>query len=302
MRIFQSYLAPAVVREVVRHPDLLRLGGERRELTVLFSDIAGFSRYAENLPPEEVAHFLNTYLGTMSKIVTEHAGTLDKYVGDAVMAFWGAPLPQPNHALLACRAALEARDRARSTTENGGRAAALHTRFGINTGVMVVGNLGSEQRFDYTVIGDSVNLASRLEGTNKVFGTDIIVGARTREEVREILVLRELDRLRVQGRRQPEIVYEVIGELGSITPQVEDLLGGFAEGLAAYRGRDFESARRFFAAALAAVPADGPAQVYARRCGEFLDAPPPRTTGTASTPSPENNLPHLNLGIILLRR
>jgi adenylate cyclase len=183
---FGHYLAPSVLEEVLRQPDKLRLGGERRRMTVLFSDVAGFTGFSEKLPPEEVSALLNGYLDRMTACVAQTGGTLDKFVGDAVMAEWNAPLAQPDHAARACETALLMLEEVgRQSTAWQTAGGALEIRIGINTGEMVVGNMGSHQVFDYTVIGNEVNTASRLEPLNKAFGTRIIVAGATRREAEE---------------------------------------------------------------------------------------------------------------------
>ncbi|MDX1530899.1 MAG: adenylate/guanylate cyclase domain-containing protein, partial [Rhodothermales bacterium] len=186
-RAFGQYLSPTVVEELAEHPERVQLGGEGREMTVLFSDIAGFTSISEALTPEALVTLLNDYLDEMTHVIFEHGGTLDKYIGDAIMAFWNAPLAQEDHALRACRAALgmAARlDALRPTWEADGRPA-VYARIGVATGRMVVGNFGSAERFDYTVMGDTVNLASRLEGANKLYGTTIMIAESTYEAVKD---------------------------------------------------------------------------------------------------------------------
>ena len=175
--VLGQYLSPSVVAHVTRDPESLKLGGDQREMTVLFSDIRGFTSFSETLEPEELVHLLNEYLTVMSDIIFKYDGTIDKYMGDAIMAFWGAPEHQPDHATLACRAALDMVTALEQLNASGPTRAARRSAMGIgiNTGQMKVGNMGSNSRFDYTVMGDSVNLGSRLEGLNKEYGTTLIV-------------------------------------------------------------------------------------------------------------------------------
>ncbi len=209
-RAFGHYLSPTVIERVLADPSLLKLGGERREVTVMFIDLAGFTSIAEKLDAEVLSSLLNDYLSAMSEVILEEQGTLDKYQGDAVMAFWNAPLDQPDHALLACRAALRCKEklvgmRRRWFEQTGGEP---KIRIGIHTGTCVVGNMGSNQRFDYTVLGDTANLASRLEGVNKVFGTTALVSEEAWKAVEGRLSFRDVGRVAVVGRKEPVWVFE----------------------------------------------------------------------------------------------
>ena len=198
---FRYYLTPTVMDAVLANPGMLKLGGEKRELTVLFSDIRGFTSLSEQMAPERLVALLNGYLTPMTDIVFENGGTLDKYMGDSIMAFYGAPLAQPDHALRACQTALQmlrkleelrAQWRAEGLPE-------LAIGIGICSGPMVVGNMGSQSRFDYTVMGDAVNVASRLEGANKTYGTQVILSETTRALVSSTATVRSLDVVRVKG-------------------------------------------------------------------------------------------------------
>lgn len=208
---FRHYLSPHVVERLVKDPDRLQLGGERRTLTIFFSDLAGFTSLGETLEPEELTALLNDYLTAMTDIVLEEGGTLDKYEGDAIIAFWNAPLDVPDHAERACRAAVRCQqtlaDRRELWLHRYG--SELFQRIGIHTGDVVVGNLGSRQRFDYTILGDAANLASRLEGVNKVFGTGTLVSAATIEAGGGAMRHRELGRVQVVGRDEPVTVFEL---------------------------------------------------------------------------------------------
>ncbi len=276
-RAFSQYLHPEVVKALARDPGKLRLGGEEREMTVLFSDIAGFTPIAERLEAQAMVSLLSEYLTEMSEILHQHRGTLDKYIGDGIMAFWGAPLPQAEHAALACEAALDCQSRLR---EMGASLAArglppLSARIGINTGRMNVGNMGSRMLFNYTVQGDAVNLASRLEGAGKVYGVGILVGEETARQASGRVVLRELDLLRVVGREAPVRLDEV----GCRPP--EETAGGrlqresFATALAAYRASRWDEAEERFRGILSAHPGDAPSRLYLERIGEHRSEPPP---------------------------
>ena len=209
---FSKFVSKSVVDELLKHPEKLKLGGDKKELTVLFSDIRGFTTLSEKLSPEQLVEHLNIYLQTMTDIVLKTNGTLDKYIGDAIMAFWGAPIPQDDHALLACAASIEMiheLDRLNATWEKEGKPR-LDIGVGLNSGDMVVGNMGSSSRMDYTLMGDNVNLGSRLEGTNKVYSTTIIISEFTYEKVKDHIIARELDLIRVKGKAKPVKIYELI--------------------------------------------------------------------------------------------
>ncbi len=217
---FRHYLSPHVIERLLADPDQLRLGGERRELTILFSDLAGFTSLGESLPPEQLTALLNEYLTLMTDIILEEGGTLDKYEGDAIIAFWNAPLDQPDHAARACRAAVRCQ-RALAEHRPRWREACGHDLFmrvGLNTGEVVVGNLGSRQRFDYSILGDAANLAARLEGVNKVFGTGCLAAAATITQAAGAVLAREVGAVQVVGRRQPVIIHELAGLAGEEPP------------------------------------------------------------------------------------
>ncbi len=209
---FSKFVSKSVVDELLKHPDKLKLGGEKKILTVLFSDIRGFTSISERLSPEELVEHLNIYLQEMTALVFKYQGTLDKYVGDEIMAFWGAPIPFEDHALQACKSAIEQMDKLHELNANWEAEGkpTLDIGIGLNTGPMVVGNMGSSSRMDYTLMGDNVNLGARLEGTNKVYGTNIIISENTYEHVKDHVVVRELDLIRVKGKEQPVVIYELI--------------------------------------------------------------------------------------------
>lgn len=277
--MFTQYVNPSVVDELLANPEKLRLGGERKELTVFFSDIENFTTMAERMPPENLVAILNEYLSVMTTIIFTHGGTLDKYEGDAIVAFWGAPIPQEDHALRACRAALEMQtvlDVMRDRWHREGKPT-LNVRIGINTGEVIVGNMGGMGRFDYTVIGDSVNLGARLESANKQYKTGIMVSEHTYRRVAGSVFARELDLLRVAGKREPIRVYELMAVLGesTIAPEVLAMTERFTEGLVLYREREFQKAIAAFERALASVPGDRTSQLYIERCTRYLASPPP---------------------------
>lgn len=274
---FSRYVNPQVVDAIMANPQMLQLGGTRRVMTVFFSDLAGFTKLSESMPPEDLVRLLNRYLNLMTQAILNRGGTLDKFEGDAIMAFWGAPLNQENHALLACLAALDQMNiMERFLHELSAEGLPkLTVRMGLNTGPMIVGNMGSETRFDYTVMGDAVNLASRLEGANKAYGSTAMISEATYEAVKDKLEVRELDFIRVKGRQQPIRVYELWASTGEISPQKNELRQVYMAGLQAYRNRDFIKALEFFQQALMVDPEDGPSRTYIQRCQAFLDTPPP---------------------------
>jgi adenylate cyclase len=266
---FRHYLNPEVTELVASDPKHLKLGGERREVTIFFSDIRGFTSVSEGLAPEALAELLNEYLGAMTDVIFKHEGLLDKYIGDAVMAFWGAPVHAPDHAARCVRAALDMQT----------ALAHLHERWrveglplleigmGIHTGDAVVGNFGSAQRFNYTVMGDAVNLASRLEGQTKTYATRMLVSESTRTQLGDEFVCREVDWLRVKGRKQPVAVYEVLGRrMDDRAGRVARLGSGFDAALAAYRAQDWDAALERLAALGREYPDDRAIPAFVERC------------------------------------
>lgn len=275
---FSQYVPGSVVDELIKNPDMLTLGGEERVMTVIFSDVAGFTTISESLSPTELVELLNEYLTAMTNIVFEHNGIIDKYEGDAIMAEFGAPLPDADHALKACLTAIEMQEQLASLREkfHAEGKPELRARVGINSGPMVVGNMGSNQTFDYTVMGDNVNLSSRLEGANKAYGTYIMCSEATRQMVQDAIVTRELDLLRVKGKTEGVLVHEIIGKRnGSIGKEKMDVIDVYLKGLEAYKDRRWDDGITFFSNALEIDSSDGPSKVYLDRCREFKDHPPP---------------------------
>ena len=274
---FQYYLTASVVEEMLKNPDKLKLGGEKKDLTVLFSDIRGFTSISERMTPEGLVKFLNEYLTRMTDIVFKYDGLLDKYMGDAIMAIWGAPLDQADHARRACLTSLDMVEELHRLQKkwNTEGMPPLNIGIGINAGPMVVGNMGSDRRFDYTVMGDSVNLGSRLEGLNKLYGTNIIVSEMTFDRVREEFLGRQLDLVRVKGKDQPVKIYELMSLKATASPEQTALAGDFQRALLEYRGRKLDSAHQGFEAILGRFPLDGPAKLYLERCEALSKNPPP---------------------------
>ena len=270
-KAFSSYVSPDLVKQIEKDPDKLILGGEQRELSILFSDIRGFTTVSESLTPPELVTLLNEYLSPMTRIVLEEKGTLDKFIGDAVMALFNAPLDVPDHATHACNAAVRMMEKLKELNE-GFKARGMHTLdigIGINTGPAVVGNMGADIRFDYTAIGDSVNLASRLEGLNKYYGSHILVSEDTRNQVSDKrFIFREVDRVRVKGKLQPVVMYELMIANFGILPSFEDAL-------AKYRAQEFAAAREIFEQLVVTTEGDGPSRLYVERCGDYMGNPPP---------------------------
>lgn len=276
--MFSQYLNPTVVNELIAHPEKLRLGGEKKELTVFFSDIASFTNFSEKLDAVELVQLLNEYLSEMTDIILKYGGTLDKYVGDAIMAIWGAPIELPNNALNGCRAALEMQAATYRIAEkwNTEGKPTLVVRMGLNTDYMVVGNVGGSSRFDYTVIGDAVNLGSRLEGANKTYDTHIMISERTYELVKNDLLCRELDFLIVKGKSRPIRVYELIADRQTtVDPNKVEMIARYEEGLRLYRERKFKEAMHSFYNALQIDQDDGPSQLYFIRSEKYMKNPPP---------------------------
>ncbi|MCA9670751.1 MAG: hypothetical protein KC503_34380 [Myxococcales bacterium] len=286
LRSFGKYVPKELVRELIVSGAEAELGGRKAELTVLFSDIAGFTTVAEKLEPDVLVELLGEYLEAMSAAIRECGGTVDKYIGDAIMAFWGAPRDSEAHALSACRGALAMRRRLREKQALWDARALprFDTRIGINTGEMLVGNFGAPDRLNYTVIGDPVNLASRLEALNKQYGTQIIIGERTAKLVGEAFVLRPLDFVAVKGKDDAVRVFELVGETGQVDDETLAAVEAYSDALEHYRARRFAEAH----AALEplADAGDAAARQLVARCQAYEVAPPPddwdgRTTMTS---------------------
>jgi len=271
---FALYLAPALVDRMLEYGEAPELGGESRELTVFFSDIEGFTSVSEQLTPEQLVAGLNIYLSEMTDIIEHHGGFVDKYIGDAIVAVFGAPLEDADHAHSGVAAALACRDRlAEMPSVFSDRPdLILRARIGLNSGDMLVGNMGSRRRFNYTVMGDAVNLAARLEGANKVFGSRILVSETTARACGDSIAMRELDLIRVIGREAPIAVYEPLCLAVEADAEVNETISAFATALALYRGRDFAAA----ATALEALgPGDSSATRLASRARSLVSSPPP---------------------------
>ncbi len=274
---FQQYVAPAVVEKMLSSGELPSFGGERRELTILFSDIRNFTRFSESHEPEFVVSRLYEYLSEMVDVIFRYNGTLDKFVGDEIMALYGAPYYFVDHADRACRTALEMVSQLRSMQKKWSQnsEAIFNIGIGINTGKVIVGNLGSKQLFDYTVIGDEVNIAARLEGANKEYGTTIIISESTYEQIKDVARVRELDQVRLLGRRKPIRIYELRGMEPLAQIEQDLIIDVFTLGLMAYRNRQWKEALKHFSRVLRYFPTDGPSRVYIKRCLYYIEEPAP---------------------------
>jgi class 3 adenylate cyclase/CHASE2 domain-containing sensor protein len=275
--MFGAYVDPAVVAALVRTPDSIRLGGERRTATVFFSDLVGFTELSEKLRdrPEQMVEVVNAYLEETSECLHRHGAYVDKYIGDAVMAVFGVPADLPDHALAACRAALEAQVAlAAVNVRYAAHGVRLEVRIGLNTGEMIVGNLGSARKRNYTVMGDAVNLASRLEGANKEFGTHILLGETTARAVAGRLATRPLTRLQVKGKQEAIEVHELLGAPEALTDAQRQFLAAYLPGYAHFVARRFAAAAADFGRALAARPDDDVTRELLAQSTAFAAAPP----------------------------
>jgi len=273
---FSQYLSPTVIDQIVENPEMLQLGGERREMTPFFSDIQGFSTISEGLTPEELVQLLNEYLTAMCDIISSHQGTIDKFEGDAIIAFWGAPLDLPNHATVACHATIEMQRRGeelRKMLREQSRPL-LFTRMGLNSGPVVVGNMGSAERMDYTMMGDVVNLAARLEGANKFYKTFSMISGSTYELAKDDIDSRQLDIIRVVGKNEPVPVHELLARKNETSGEMSGVVEQYMKGLKLYQDRNFKDAIAEFEKVLSIDSEDGPSQTYIKRCGMFLESPP----------------------------
>lgn len=275
---FGQYLSPKVVADLVKDPEKLVLGGEEREMTAFFSDIAGFSSFSEKMTPTELVNALNDYLTSMCSIIVDLEGTIDKFEGDAVIAFWGAPAVQAEHAKLSCFGSIDMQREIKVISERFVREGrpAISVRMGVNSGPMVVGNMGSMQRMDYTMMGDAVNLAARLEGANKAYGSDIMITDATYRACEDHVEVRELDYLRVVGKQEVVHVYQLIDRKGQTTGALADMMVEFEKAHSRYRALDFEQAINGYKKCLELVPDDGPSRVFLNRCESYLTSPPPQ--------------------------
>lgn len=275
-RAMSRYLHPDLVQIIAKEPDRIEMGGKEVEATVLFSDIYSFTTISENFTPQELVSHLNHYFSDLSRFILDRSGMLDKYTGDGIMALFGAPLPNDEHAFLACRAALDHRNFSCKLKEKkyADVSDKFHhgTRIGLHSGKIVAGNIGSTRRMDYTAIGDTVNLAARLEGVNKIYKTQIIISESCYQMVKESFICRELDYLRVKGKKTPTRIYELIGEREK--NRHYDWIETYEQALKIYRKGDFSAAADIFAALAKGTIADSASAVMLERCRYLKEHPP----------------------------
>ncbi len=272
-KVFNRYLHPAVVENLTQNPEKLEMGGKEIEATVLFTDLQGFTGISEHFSPPEIVKFLNDYFEKVEQIIFHNNGMLDKYTGDGIMAIFGAPIENREHALFTCNAALEFNKLSSLKIETENRSIPLITRVGINSGRLVVGNIGSSHRMDYTAIGDTVNLSARLEGVNKIYGTQNIISETTYLLVKDRFVCRELDFIRVKGRDKPLRIYSVISKKEDLDNSTEKYLSIHKEALELYRKRKFKPAAIAFEKLTIIRPDDSVAEVFHKRCQKLIFNP-----------------------------
>ena len=278
---FGQYLSPKVVEIITKDPSKLTLGGEKRDMTAFFLDIAGFTTMSEKLTPEQLTAMLNKYLSGLTDIILKHDGVVDKFIGDCIMAFWNAPLDQKDHRKLACLAAVGCtQELARLNRELTEFPVKPSFRIGLNSGPMVVGNMGSSTRFSYTVLGDSVNLASRLEGANKFFHSKIMASEYTYEEAKDALEARSLGQIRVVGKAIPVKVYELLARKGELEDKMAKVTAAYNDGFEQFYKGAYEKAQKAFKAALAIEPKDGPSAFYLELSDKYAVAAPKDWDGT----------------------
>jgi len=270
---FSHYLSVDVISELIDDPSRLALGGEEKELTAIFTDIKGFSTISEKLTPPELVSLLNTYLTTMSDIIMENKGTIDKYEGDAIISFFGAPINLEDHALKACISALKMKNAekvlSKRLLDEGKTPSPILTRIGVNTGPMVVGNMGTSQKMDYTIMGSDVNLAARLEGVNKQYGTQILISGATKKYIGREFVTRELDKVRVVGINRPVTIHELCNFRSDITEDDKKGYAHYDKGQEWFRLKKWAAAEEEFKKVLDYLPNDGPANVFIKRCKQY---------------------------------
>ncbi len=277
-QLFSDFVSPDVLAEIQNDPKGINLHGDRRMGTVLFCDLAGFTTFTESSPPEQLMDAINSYLAEASKILLAHGAYVDKFIGDAVMAVFSVPKPQANHAVEACLAALELQKMMVTLNQSLHQKYQLHQldlRTGINTGEMIAGPMGYARKLNYSVLGDTVNLASRLEGANKAYDTRIMIGPETYELVKEDVETRILDYLRVKGKHQPVRVYELMAQKGGLDTNQTQMKTIYQEGIDLYQKRSWPEAKKCFEKALKILPEDGPSRIYLERSKHYLRHPPP---------------------------
>ena len=273
---FSTYLAPSVVKQIIDSPEKLILGGEQRVITAFFSDVQGFTSISESLTPHELVELLNEFLTEMTDIILNNEGTVDKFEGDAIIAFFGAPNYLDNQAEVACKSCIEMQKRlaALRTKWKELNKPELKMRIGLCTGSAVVGNMGSKNRMDYTMMGDTVNTAARLEGVNKIYGIYTLISETTYESGGKGFLTREIDSIKVVGKKEPVSIYELIGFPDDYNEKMQKIIGLYSKGLNAYRNKNWEKAIAFFNDVLGVAPDDGPSTTMLARCKELILNPP----------------------------
>lgn len=274
--VFGKYVSPVVIDNLIKNPDKINLGGEKRNITIFFSDIRGFTPISEKLEPEDLVKLLNEYLTEMTSIITKDQGLVDKYMGDAIMAFWGAPLDQPNHAEMACSSSLEMVDKLKELQQKwkSQDIPSFDIGIGLNSGDAIVGNMGSSKRFDYTAIGDNVNLASRLEGLNKYYGTKILITENTNKTVKDKFETRKLDVVKVKGKKKPILIFELLSKKDGLSKKHLEFINLFEAGLDLYLKKKWKSAIATFQEGLKLMD-DNASHIFITRCKELIKNPPP---------------------------
>ncbi len=273
--VFGKYVSPVVIENLIKNPKMINLGGEKRNITIFFSDIRGFTSISEKLEPESLVHLLNDYLTEMTSIIIKDDGLVDKYMGDAIMAFWGAPLDQPDHPEMACYSSIEMVNKLEELKKKWKKEGlpSFDVGIGINSGEAIVGNMGSSSRFDYTAMGDNVNLASRMEGLNKIYCTNIIISENTYKLVKDKFESRKLDLVRVKGKEKPIFIFELISEKNKISKNQNDFIKFYESGLKLYFDMNWEKAIKSFEDAIKIVD-DEASKIFIVRCKDFMKNPP----------------------------
>ena len=276
---FGHYLSDKVIENLIEDPDRLNLGGEKKHITAMFTDVKGFSTISEQLDPTDLVKILNMYLTEMSNLVLDQGGTIDKYEGDAIIAFYGAPVEFGDHAARACRSAIRMKklEKIMNThfMEDELVPSPLYTRIGINTGDMVVGNMGTARKMDYTIMGNAVNLAARLEGVNKQYNCWKLISSMTADDIGEEFLLRRLDRVRVVGINEPVRLYELVDEAAHASEESKEIVDLFHQAMVRFEEKYWADAKKIFQKILKIDAEDGPSGVYIKRCDEFTKKAPP---------------------------
>jgi adenylate cyclase len=268
-KAFSTYVSSDVVKEIISDPSKFQLGGTKRHMSALFSDLKGFSTISEQLAPEDLVRLINRYLTAASDVILKEKGTIDKFIGDAIVAFFGAPLEMPDHALRACVSAINIKRveaQLNSSSSDNTSNISFFTRIGIHTGAMVAGNMGTENKMNYTIMGNNVNLAARLESANKQYGTWILTTGSTIDETRGRLLSRKLDRVRVAGINEPVQLYEVIETIDNATDKQKEIVNLFEKAIILFEQREYKNATKIFRQVLEQNPQDGPTELYLKRC------------------------------------